>query len=319
MKAIVVNNPGGPEVLEYKDIPTPKIKSGWSLVKVRGFGINHSEIFTREGKSPSVTFPRVLGIEAVGTIEESSDESRLPIGQKIISIMGEMGREFDGGYAEYVLLPNNQIYPINTDLSWEKLAAVPETYYTAYGSLIGLNIQPNQSLLIRGATSGVGIAAVKLAKAMFQELKVIGTSRSSKKEKMLLDVGFDKVIIDNGALQTDMKFDRILDIIGPKTVPDSLQKLNTYGIVCSTGQLGGVWTLNNFDPIIKIPNNCYLTSFYSGDVKEKELNDMLKFIEKNNVDVAPEKIYKLSETRLAHEYLASSNSFGKTVVLPFGI
>lgn len=126
MKAIVVSKAGGPEVLTYTDVPKPTIKSGWSLVKVMGFGINRSEIFTREGKSPSVQFPRILGIEAVGMIAESSDPEQLPVGQKVISIMGEMGRAFDGSYAEYVLLPNEQIYPVESTLSWANLAAIPK-------------------------------------------------------------------------------------------------------------------------------------------------------------------------------------------------
>lgn len=116
MKAVVIKEAGGPEKLVYQEVPTPKVKPGWSLVKVKGFGINHSEIFTRQGLSPSVKFPRILGIECVGIITETSDENRLPVGQKVISIMGEMGRDFDGSYAEYVLLPNDQIYPITTNL-----------------------------------------------------------------------------------------------------------------------------------------------------------------------------------------------------------
>ena len=140
MKAIVIYEAGGPEKLIYTDVPTPKVKPGWSLVRVMGRGVNHSEIFTRDGQSPSVKFPRILGIECVGVIAGSTDPERLPEGCKVISIMGEMGRAFDGGYAEYALLPNDQIYPVDTDLPWEILAAVPETYYTAFGSMKNLRI-----------------------------------------------------------------------------------------------------------------------------------------------------------------------------------
>ena len=117
MKAVLVSQAGGSEVLELVDRPLPQVKPGWSLIKIKGFGINRSEIFTRQGYSPSVTFPRVLGIECVGLIAESTDESRLPLGQKVLSTMGEMGRAFDGSYAEYVLVPNEQIFPVETDLS----------------------------------------------------------------------------------------------------------------------------------------------------------------------------------------------------------
>ena len=115
MKAVKIYQAGGPEQLIYQDVPTPDIKEGWSLVKIKGFGINHSEIFTREGKSPSVQFPRILGIECVDEVAKSSTPA-LAVGQKVVSIMGEMGRAFDGSYAEYVLLPNEQIYPVHTDI-----------------------------------------------------------------------------------------------------------------------------------------------------------------------------------------------------------
>ncbi len=184
MKAIVVYEAGGPEKLIYTDVEKPKVKAGWSLVQVKGFGINHSEIFTRQGLSPSVSFPRILGIEAVGVIVETTDEAKLPIGQTVISIMGEMGRDFDGSYAEYVLLPNQQIYPVNTRLPWEILATIPETYFTAFGSMKRLNIKETDSILVRGATSGVGLAFLNLVKAQFPQIEICGTTRSlTKKEQ----------------------------------------------------------------------------------------------------------------------------------------
>ena len=174
MKAIVIYEPGGPDKLIYQDVPTPQVKEGWSLVKVKGFGINHSEIFTREGKSPSVQFPRILGIECVGEVAESSTPA-LQAGQKVASIMGEMGRAFDGSYAEYVLLPNAQIYPIDSNRDWATLAAIPETYYTAFGSLQQLRIAPDDRVLVRAAASGVGVAFALLLKARLPQIGESGT------------------------------------------------------------------------------------------------------------------------------------------------
>ena len=171
MKAVKIYQAGGPEQLIYQDVPIPDIKEGWSLVKIKGFGINHSEIFTREGKSPSVQFPRILGIECVGEVAQSYTPA-LAVGQKVVSIMGEMGRAFDGSYAEYVLLPNEQIYPVHTDLDWKTLAAIPETYYTAFGSLQQLRIAPQDRVLVRGAGSGVGIAFAQLLKAQFPQYRI---------------------------------------------------------------------------------------------------------------------------------------------------
>lgn len=316
MKAVVIHEAGGPEKLVYEEVPTPTIRPGWSLVKIKGFGINHSEIFTRKGLSPTVKFPRILGIECVGVIAETTDPQRLPVGQKVISIMGEMGREFDGSYAEYALLPNKQIYPINTPLDWASLAAVPETYYTAFGSLLNLKIDANDTVLVRGGTSGVGIAFLKLIKAQYPKIKVAGTSRNLDKAQAMKKVGYDEVIVDDsGKLQTSQKFDKILELIGPKTVKDSFKYTNDGGIVCSTGELGNEWYLNHFDPIMDIAPNSYLTSFYSDNVDQGKIDKMLDYIEKYQVNVQPEKIFDLAHVADAHRYLEGQNSFGKVVVV----
>ena len=314
MKAIVIHEPGGPEKLILEERPIPQVRDGWSRIQVKGFGVNHSEIFTRKGLSPGVEFPRVLGIECVGIVDATTDPERLPKGQKVISIMGEMGRAFDGGYEEYVLLPNAQIYPVETSLPWEILAAVPETYYTAFGSYRNLRIGEEDSVLVRGATSGVGIAFARLVKAAFPKLRLTGTSRSREKEAALLAAGFDQVILDHeGVLQTEQKFTKVLELIGPATLKDTFAHVSEGGIVCSTGQLGGVWNLD-FEPIMELPPNGYLTSFYSGNVSSEKLNRMLRFIEEHQVNAAPEKVFPLEQTAEAHRYLESRDSFGKVVV-----
>lgn len=315
MKAVVVYEAGGPEKLIYTEVPKPKIKAGWSLVRVKGFGVNRSEIFTRKGLSPSVSFPRILGIEAVGIIDETTDEKRLPVGQKIISIMGEMGREFDGGYAEYVLLPNEQIFPIRTKLSWEELATLPESFYTAYGSFLRLKIKKEDKILIRGGSSGVGIAFLKLIKGKIPDIEIDGSSRYIGKRVYLLKNGFSEMVLDvNGKLDTNKKYNKVLDLIGPATIKNSFSHIFPEGIVCSSGQLGGKWYLEAFDPIIDI-NRGYLTSFYSGDVTSQSMNEMLNFLNSYQIEVKPERIFSLNEVGKAHEYLESSDSFGKAVII----
>lgn len=316
MKAIVISEAGGPEKLQYTDVPTPQVKPGWSLVQVKGFGINHSEIFTRKGLSPDVQFPRILGIECVGIITQTTDDARLPVGQKVISIMGEMGRQFDGSYAEYVLLPNEQIYPVTSNLDWATLATLPETYYTAYGSLLNLRIQSGNKVLVRGGTSGVGTAFVNLVKAKDPQIHIAGTTRSYDKKQLLIQSGYDEVILDqDGKLQSTEEFDRVLELIGPATIQDTFQHVHEGGIVCSTGQLGNQWYLEHLDPIMDIAANGYLTSFYSGNVNQQKIDDLLRYVEQYDVQVKPEKIYSLSEVPEAHRYLASHNSLGKVIVL----
>ena len=125
---------------------------------VMALGLNRSELFTRRGMSPSVRLPRVLGIECVGLVERSSDPA-LPESTTVAAAMGGMGRQFDGSYAEYALLPTSQLMPVTSELPWSVLGAVPETLQTAHGSLTtGLDLQPGQTLLIRGGTSSLGFA-----------------------------------------------------------------------------------------------------------------------------------------------------------------
>ena len=314
MKAVVVSTPGGPEVLEVVERPKPVLKAGWTLVKIQGFGINHSEIFTRKGQSPSVKFPRVLGIECVGLVEETTRED-LKISQQIISIMGEMGRAFDGGYAEYTLLPNEQIYPIKTELDLESLIALPETYYTAFDSFLNLKIEEKDSVLVRGATSGVGIAFAKLLKGQFPEIHLAGTSRNLAKEEQLKVVGFDQVILEkDGVLHTKEQFDKVLDLVGPSTILDTFARTAEGGIICSCGLLGGQWTVPDFDPIEMLSRNLYLTTFASGNVSQDKLQALVDFVEQYRVDVRTEKVYQIDQIQEAHAYLEGSHSFGKVIV-----
>ena len=315
MKAVKIYQAGGPEQLIYQDVPTPDIKESWSLVKIKGFGINHSEIFTREGKSPSVQFPRILGIECVGEVAQSSTPA-LAVGQKVVSIMGEMGRAFDGSYAEYVLLPNEQIYPVYTDLDWTTLAAIPETYYTAFGSLQQLRIAPQDRVLVRGAGSGVGVAFAQLLKAQFPHIVLHGSTRNPAKATRLQAVGFDGVITEaDGKIQTDQSYDKILELVGPATLRDSFSHINEHGIVCNTGQLGNIWYVNNFDPIIELKNNSYLTAFYSGNVSQAKLDAMFDYIRQFNVKILIERVFTLEQVPEAHRFLQSADGFGKVVVV----
>jgi NADPH:quinone reductase-like Zn-dependent oxidoreductase len=180
MRAAVVERPGGPEVLEVREVSRPEARPGWSLVRVKGFGLNRSELMTRQGHSPNVRFPRILGIECVGVLEDPSD-SGLAAGTAVAAVMGGMGREFDGGYAEFALVPNQLLITLDTDLDWAVLAALPETYLTAYGSLRALGVhtdngEAKRTLLVRGGTSSVGIAALSLASGY--QLETIATTRN---------------------------------------------------------------------------------------------------------------------------------------------
>ncbi len=315
MKAIVIYEAGGPEQFQLEERPIPEVKDGWTLVQIKGFGINHSEIFTRDGLSPSVQFPRILGIECVGEVVETTRRN-LAAGQKVLSIMDEMGRAFDGSYAEYVLLPNDQVYTFDSCLPWEQLAAIPETYYTAFGSYKNLQIKEGETLLVRAATAGVGLAFLNLVKAQFPKNRVVGSLRSLKKASLLDGAGYDDLIEDHdGVLQTDEQFDKILELVGPATMKDSFKHVRTGGIVCETGMLGGVWTLDGYGPIVDQPDQTYLTSFHSDNVNQERITELFDFLNSYGVHVKPEKIYSLEQVPDAHRYLEGQAGFGKVVII----
>ncbi len=132
MKAAVIREPGAPEVLAIEELPVPRPAPGWILIRVKAFGLNRSELFTRQGHSPTVRFPRVLGIEAVGIVEQAPGAEFEP-GQTVATAMGGMGRQFDGGYAEFTCVPAVQVQAISTTLDWQTFGALPEMIQTAWG------------------------------------------------------------------------------------------------------------------------------------------------------------------------------------------
>ena len=228
MKAAVMHEPGAPEVLRIEELPVPRPAPGWVLIRVKAFGLNRSELFTRQGHSPGVEFPRVLGIEAVGKVEEvpSGDFER---GQTVATVMGGMGRAFDGGYAEYTCVPVSQVQALDTALDWQILGALPEMIQTAWGSLnSSLKLEGQQTLLIRGGTTSVGLAAALLAKK--HGVMVAATTRRPDRETMLRDNGADHVFIDNGEIAGDVRrvfpsgVDKVLELVGTTTLLDSLER-----------------------------------------------------------------------------------------------
>src|SRR5947207_8722446 len=181
-----------------RERPVPMLAAGWVLIEVKAFGVNRSELHTRQGLASGVTFPRVLGIEAAGVVAHCPG-GELPVGQQVVTMMGGMGRTFDGGYAEYTSVPASQVIPFASDLPWATLGAVPEMLQTAYGSLtVGLDAQPRQSILIRGGTSSVGMAAAVLAK--HQNMTVLSTTRRPDRAAVLKAIGADHVIVDDGEI-----------------------------------------------------------------------------------------------------------------------
>ena len=235
MKAAVVHKSGGPDVLCLETIPVPTPVPGQVLIRVKAFGLNRSELFTRQGHSPGVKFPRVLGIEAVGIVEEvPGDEFRK--GEVVATCMGGMGRDFDGGYAEFTCVNANQVQALETRLGWDVLGALPEMLQTAWGSLFkSLRIQRGDRLLVRGGTTSVGLAAAAIAKN--HGCFVAATSRKADEttRSLMRKSGVEQVLVDDGNLAAqvrDNRFDKVLELVGVTTLEDSLLCIKSGGIVC---------------------------------------------------------------------------------------
>lgn len=321
MKVAVLYQAGGPEnfVIEERPLPTPTGK--WVLIKVKAFGLNRSELMTRKGYSPTVQFPRVLGIECVGEVEEDPT-GEYAKGQQVMALMGGMGRDFDGSYAQYTLLPKSLLYPFESSLPWETLGAIPEMFQTAYGSLyVALGIQPGETLLIRGGTSSVGMLAAQLANQA--GLTILATTRNPQKEKAMLENGVTHVLIDSGTIAESVRaifpqgIDKVLELVGTATLHDSLRCLKPGGTACVSGMLAESWTIPHFAPMEFIPATVRLTIYDSGQVRSPTavFQDFIRQVEARQVKLAVSQTFRLEQIVAAHQFMDSNQGAGKLVML----
>jgi NADPH:quinone reductase-like Zn-dependent oxidoreductase len=320
MRAAVLSEPGPVTNLRVVDLPIPEPASGWVRIRINAFGLNRSELHVRLGLAEGVTFPRVLGIEAVGVVDSDCD---LPKGQQVAVMMGGMGRTFDGGYAEYTAVPRGQLIPFRSELPWETLGAVPETLQTAYGSLTtGLDLQAGQTLLIRGGTSALGFAATALAKDM--GATVLATSRSPDRFDVLRQHGVDHPVVDDGAVAPKVReivpagVDAALELVGVTTLPDTLAATRVHGTVCFTGMLSNQWIVHEFYPIGYLPKGVRLTA-YGGDASDLPATVLQRYLDRiaaGDVTLGPTKVYPLADIQRAHDDLEHNRGVGKLVGIP---
>lgn len=319
MTAVLLNGTGGPEALQLSQVDVPAVKPGWVLVKVKAFGLNRAELALRqyEADAPYIHLPVIPGIECAGEIVDPSD-SQFAVNDRVVALMGGMGRSFDGSYAEYALLPVTHVFSAKINLEWTKLAAIPESFFTANGSLFEcLQLAKSDVLLIHGATSALGLVAIQLAKTT--GCTVIGTSRKKDRLAFLKEVGADIAVLDDEMLTKRIRaacpdgVTKVLELVGASAVPETSKMLKKHGIICSTGQLGGNAT-SGFDVIKSIPNGVYLSSFYSNYPTQAVIDGIFKRIQAYHLEPIIGAVFSLADIAAAHEMMENNQAKGKIVI-----
>lgn len=320
MRAVVLTQPGPPESLTISTVERPEPREGWVRIKVEAFGLNRSEYHLRAGMATNATFPIIPGIEATGTVDLAPGGEFEP-GQQVVAMMGGMGREFDGGYAEYTVVPVGSVVPVTTDLDWATLGALPEMLQTAHGSLhTGLGIQAGQTFLVRGGTSSVGVAAAVLAKE--QGLTVFSTTRNPQRLDMLRELGVDYPLVDDGNIADQVRkvipegVNAALELVGTNTLPDTLRAMAVHGTVCFTGMLSDAWTIPDFYPIGYLPNGVRLTAYggESSDLPAEAFQRYVDLVAAGKLPIRVDRVFALDEIAAAHRVMEDGGAVGKLVV-----
>jgi NADPH:quinone reductase-like Zn-dependent oxidoreductase len=323
MRAIVIKQHGGPENLVIRDLPDPEPRPGHVIIEVKAFGVNHAETHMRQGQWPEIA--EVSGIECVGLVAADPD-GKLAVGQKVAALMGGMGRTIPGSYAEYTNVPASNVVPLDTKLPWAELAAIPESYATAWTCLHGnLELAAGQTLVIRGATSALGQAALNIAARA--GANVVATTRDSARFSTLEALGAKGVLVEGPALARRIRerhpggVDAVLDLVGNSVVLDSLQAVRRGGRVCEAGWLGGLGPIPSFNPVLQMPSGVHFSlfgSFMFGSAEfplsEVPLQAIVERVAAGSYQAKPARVFRFTEIQDAHRLMESSQANGKIVV-----
>jgi NADPH:quinone reductase-like Zn-dependent oxidoreductase len=323
MRAIVITEHGGPEVLRVQEVADPIPGEGEVLIRVQAFGVNHAETHMRKGEWPEAM--PISGIEAVGTV--ALDPSGvLAEGTTVITLMGGLGRTRNGSYAEYVVAALSNVIPVDTKLEWTDLAALPESYATAWSALhSSLALEPGHTILVRGATSALGQAALNIAREL--GATVIATTRSEERAELLLSLGAERVVVDDGAVAERVRdltaggADRVLDLVGNRVLRDSLRAVRPSGRLCQAGFLGGLEPVERFQPVADLPSTVQLSFFGSFELGTERFpvsaipfQAIVEKVEAGSYRARPSRVFAFDEVAEAHRLVERNEAGGKLVV-----
>lgn len=324
MKAIVRQQYGGPEQLRVTEVPDPVVGLDEVLVRVKAFGINRAEQYFRQGQWGEVA--AISGIECAGEVV-SDPSSKLLAGQRVFALMGGMGRSRSGSYAELVTVPADNVVPIRSALSWSALAAIPESYATAWSCLFdNLALRRGDTVLVRGATSALGLAALNLA--AYTQAHVVATVRHADRASVARENGAAVVLIEGDGMSEALRdlapvgVDAVLDLVGTGTMLESLRLTRRGGRVCVAGFLGGHGPIAQFDPLQHLPSGRHLSFFGSAFVygtAEYPLTDVpfqriVDLVEAGELRAEPAQVFAFDDIQRAHCMLDAGTAGGKMVV-----
>jgi NADPH:quinone reductase-like Zn-dependent oxidoreductase len=323
MKAILIQKYGGPENLVIRDVPDPTPRPGHVMIQVKAFGVNHAETHMRQGQWPEIA--EISGIECAGIVEADPSGS-LARGREVVALMGGMGRTIAGSYAEFTNVPASNVVPIDTTLPFAELAAIPESYATAWTCLMGnLELGAGQTLVIRGATSALGQAALNVA--AHAGALVIATTRSAARTGALEALGANQVLLEGPDLARRVRelrpdgADAVLDLIGNTVVLDSLQAVRRGGRVCEAGWLGGLAPIASFNPMLQMPSGVHFSLFgsfmFGAPAFPLSLVPMQTIVDRvasGAYRARPARVFRFDQIQDAHRLMESSEANGKIVV-----
>jgi NADPH:quinone reductase-like Zn-dependent oxidoreductase len=304
-------------------VADPVPGEGEILIRVKAFGINHAETHMRKGEWPEAT--PISGIEVVGTVVDDPSGA-FARGTKVLAIMGGLGRVRNGSYAEYTVAPASNVVAIETSLDWTDLAAIPESYATAWLALhSNLELETGQTLLVRGATSALGQAAINIAHDL--GARVIATTRRDDRGELLRSLGADHVVIDTGEIASKVHelvpggVDRVLDLVGNSVLRDSLRVVAPYGRICQAGFLGGLGPVEYFQPVFDLPSGVQFSFFGSFEVGSEAypisaipFQQIVDKVERGVYRAKPARVFPFDEIAEAQRVMEASQAGGKLVV-----
>ena len=340
MKAVRIHEFGGPEVLRYEDVPDPQPRKDQVLVRVRACALNHLDLWVRGGVS-GVKLPHILGSDIAGEIVAAGEYvTGFRAGQRVLlapmsfcnhcyycatgrqSLCREytaLGNAVDGGNCELIAVPPINVIPIPDHLSFEQAASVPLVFLTAWNMLVTrARIRQGQTVLVLGAGSGVGTAAIQIAKLF--HARVITTAGDEKKLEKAAALGADhginhyqqKISQEVRRITNKEGVDIVVEHVGVATWEESMKSLKPGGTIVTCGATTGPNV--GFDLRFLFARQLSFLGAYMGGMGE--LHDALKFVFDGTLKPVVDRTFPLKETRAAHEYMQSSQMFGKIVLIP---